>query len=345
MEGIGLAQERRLRSRKRSDKTEEEKWAEVWAICFPEEYVVPSPYYDIPALAESNSSKDNGQPSELAQYEAFMRAQLPRRVRCELEQRIAQQLMPIEENLKAQLIDIVRDMQLRLLEEFKKPSTSRSTTDQISNVDASFEFNNDLSALSPDVAQSVRMESHNGSHQNKPVADLVFQDWDIFSAQHSSATISPQDSYVPVSETPLEAIPGTDAPPRPASGYQTNEVEPELMKWHNPEITCFQPPARDVLDCSWLVPGYCDLAINDGLMFPLELHDGSQTKDWSGGGGGGYFGTISLQANWDTFNDNGLKRGSGYQAAPSITTMTSHSTLACGLEGTEAEVELLRIME
>lgn len=43
MEGIGLAQERRLRSRKRSDKTEAEKWAEVWAICFPEEQEVPSP--------------------------------------------------------------------------------------------------------------------------------------------------------------------------------------------------------------------------------------------------------------------------------------------------------------
>lgn len=42
LEGIGLSQERRLRSRKRSNKTEEQKWSEVYRICFPDDVTVPS---------------------------------------------------------------------------------------------------------------------------------------------------------------------------------------------------------------------------------------------------------------------------------------------------------------
>lgn len=43
LEGIGLAQERRLRSRKRTNKTEEDKWRDAYKICFPDDILVPSP--------------------------------------------------------------------------------------------------------------------------------------------------------------------------------------------------------------------------------------------------------------------------------------------------------------
>lgn len=51
LEGIGLSQERRLRCRKRSNKTEEEKWGEVYMICFPDAPGVPSPHHQAPGAA------------------------------------------------------------------------------------------------------------------------------------------------------------------------------------------------------------------------------------------------------------------------------------------------------
>lgn len=43
LEGIGLSQERQLRSRKRTTKTEEDKWKDAYKICFPDDTLIPSP--------------------------------------------------------------------------------------------------------------------------------------------------------------------------------------------------------------------------------------------------------------------------------------------------------------
>lgn len=140
LEGIGLAQERRLRSRKRTNKAEEEKWRDAYRICFPDDISVPSPCkfktrqahrcsfeqdtdvfgfildYEIPALSESITSASS---SGLIQYEDFVRTELPRRVRLELDRRLEQEWIPVEERLRSQLSDMMRDIQLTLLEEFR----------------------------------------------------------------------------------------------------------------------------------------------------------------------------------------------------------------------------------
>lgn len=65
--------------------------------------------------------------SEFARCEAFMRRELPGRVRGELEARIERALAPVEENLKHQLVGIVQELQATLFEEFKQSSRQGHT--------------------------------------------------------------------------------------------------------------------------------------------------------------------------------------------------------------------------
>lgn len=73
--------------------------------------------FELPASIE-NPIKD-GHSSQFAQCEAFMRRELPGRVRGELEVRIERALVPVEESLKQQLVGIVQDLQVKLFEEFR----------------------------------------------------------------------------------------------------------------------------------------------------------------------------------------------------------------------------------
>lgn len=120
LEGIDASQERLLRSRRRTDKTEEDKWRDVFRICFPADAPdsVPTPWFELPPAWGAASPP--GQESDIARYEEFLRRELPRRVRGELEVRIEQELSPVEESLKRQLVDIVRDMQQTLFADFRK---------------------------------------------------------------------------------------------------------------------------------------------------------------------------------------------------------------------------------
>ncbi|ROV95404.1 hypothetical protein VMCG_08478 [Cytospora schulzeri] len=122
LEGITSSQERQLRSRKRSDKTEEEKWRDVYRICFPlredeDPTPIPNPYFELPTLAENAGP---GKPSDMARYDEYITRELPKRVRRALEHRIEQELSPVEESLKRQLPDIVRGLYQTLSEDFRK---------------------------------------------------------------------------------------------------------------------------------------------------------------------------------------------------------------------------------
>jgi hypothetical protein len=56
--------------------------------------------------------------NELAHYERFLRRELPPAVRQELESAVEREFSPLEERLKSQLIDIVRDLQLQLFQSY-----------------------------------------------------------------------------------------------------------------------------------------------------------------------------------------------------------------------------------
>lgn len=124
LEGIDATQERLLRSRRRTDKSEGDKWRDVFRICFPADAPdgMPTPWFELPpAWGGDAGGHTPGSPaSDIARYEEFLRRELPRRVRGELEVRIEHELSPVEESLKRQLVDIVRDMQQRLFADFRK---------------------------------------------------------------------------------------------------------------------------------------------------------------------------------------------------------------------------------
>ncbi|KAK5652662.1 hypothetical protein OQA88_10256 [Cercophora sp. LCS_1] len=124
-EGIDADKEKLLRSRKGKNKeaSEVDKWNEMYMILFPEadSTSLPSPYYEY-SPTEGNTP---GSPEdEFVRYEQFLRRELPGRVRQELETRIDERLNPIEEGLRDELVEIVRDMQLQLFELYK---ASRNT--------------------------------------------------------------------------------------------------------------------------------------------------------------------------------------------------------------------------
>lgn len=65
--------------------------------------------------------------TELEGFEEFSRRELPSRVRRELEVRIEEVLDPIEEGLRGQIVDIVRDVLLELLEMYKSTRSATNT--------------------------------------------------------------------------------------------------------------------------------------------------------------------------------------------------------------------------
>lgn len=137
-------QEKLLRSRRKHPKetTEEEKWVGVYHILFPAEdpAAIPSPYYEIQDNEVLSSEDPAGQDaSELERYESFLRRELPVHVRRELEVRINETLFPLEESLRGQLVDIVRDLQLNLFEVYKASRGGNSSTSDSNMGDAAIQ--------------------------------------------------------------------------------------------------------------------------------------------------------------------------------------------------------------
>jgi len=140
LDGIDAIQEKLLRSRKKAHKewTEAEKWRDAYRILFPhdDEATLPSPCrrpddravwpvlilvdYEYEQGAETDQATS---PSEIARYEQYLRRELPNRVRQALETRIDEALNPIEERLRDQIVEIVRDSQLHLFERYKSSRT------------------------------------------------------------------------------------------------------------------------------------------------------------------------------------------------------------------------------
>ncbi|PSN65855.1 hypothetical protein BS50DRAFT_621649 [Corynespora cassiicola Philippines] len=116
-EGLDKKQIEQLKSRQsmfRADD-DEEKWRIIYLILFPDTppTQLPTPYYDDGDTADDAESS-SPKASDITQYEAYLRRELPRRVRKELEIAIEKMVGPIEETLKNQLEDIVRNCQERL---------------------------------------------------------------------------------------------------------------------------------------------------------------------------------------------------------------------------------------
>ncbi|KAI1323872.1 hypothetical protein F5Y16DRAFT_382503 [Xylariaceae sp. FL0255] len=100
--------ELKSRSRELRSMSEPQKWRRVYLILFPgtSESEIPSPYYE---FVSTDRPVD-----PMTEYEEYLERELPHRVRQQLEARIDQVLDPVEETMRGQLVDIVRDVQLDL---------------------------------------------------------------------------------------------------------------------------------------------------------------------------------------------------------------------------------------
>ncbi|KAK4164609.1 hypothetical protein QBC43DRAFT_300104 [Cladorrhinum sp. PSN259] len=121
-EGFSKDQERLLKRKRKAEASDEEKWRAIYRILFPDddENDIPSPYYD----SEDAVGFD--------QYERYLRREVPRVVRRRLEISAAAIAVPVENELRAQLVDIIRSSQAEAFEGFRRmigqtPSPTRPT--------------------------------------------------------------------------------------------------------------------------------------------------------------------------------------------------------------------------
>jgi hypothetical protein len=143
----------RLRSRKKAYKgqTEEERWEEIYKLLFPDE-ITPSPcgsplfhpsilifYHQITRhMSSSQASEHTNNVTDyepvqedmqspdsraLAEYEQYCRRELPRYFRASLEEMIDKEAQPFEENIRSQLMSMIRDCQDRVFSTYRATAT------------------------------------------------------------------------------------------------------------------------------------------------------------------------------------------------------------------------------
>ncbi|PMD34500.1 hypothetical protein L207DRAFT_638973 [Hyaloscypha variabilis F] len=109
----------KLRSKKKAqkDQTEADRWKDIYKSLFPNE-MVPSPYFE---EVQDDIILSPGS-RELADYEDYCRRELPRRVRTALEEIVHNESQPMEESIRNQLINIIRDCQDLVFSSYRSSS-------------------------------------------------------------------------------------------------------------------------------------------------------------------------------------------------------------------------------
>ncbi|KAI1324107.1 hypothetical protein F5Y16DRAFT_315966 [Xylariaceae sp. FL0255] len=108
--------ELKARPRDLKNMSEPQKWRRVYLILFPGtlESDIPSPYYEFKTI------RDPGHPIDLMiEYEEYLERELPPFVRQQLDVLVDNALNPLEETLRGQLVDIVRNAQVELYRRFR----------------------------------------------------------------------------------------------------------------------------------------------------------------------------------------------------------------------------------
>ncbi|PVH89196.1 hypothetical protein DL98DRAFT_97471 [Cadophora sp. DSE1049] len=126
LEGCTKEQERLLRKRNRGLRSDEDKWWDIFKCLFPDysDDMIPTPYYDDDEIAAWASRRD----TEFSQYEQYLARELPRVVRQQLEDAFRAFARPLENELRSQLVDIVRDAQSTLFRSFRETNMSRGSS-------------------------------------------------------------------------------------------------------------------------------------------------------------------------------------------------------------------------
>lgn len=122
-DGCDRDQEKRLRSKKRSAavKSESDKWKQVWKILFPRDAddQIPTPFYNTPSRDDQPTAKSPGS-DDFAGFEEYRRRELPRIIRQRVEEAVQREHEPLEERVKNEMMQMIRDCTTELLREYRK---------------------------------------------------------------------------------------------------------------------------------------------------------------------------------------------------------------------------------
>jgi hypothetical protein len=136
----------------------------------------------------------------LARYEQYLRRELPPAVRRELEYAVEREFSPIEEHLKSQLIDIVRDLQIQLFQTYTQTRLAASGATMPSE-------------HIPVSSRVVTSEKHAGT---------------LYTAVDEPPTIIPISQ---IETTSLENRLASFKPASPFDGNLTLEIDPVLFQF------------------------------------------------------------------------------------------------------------------
>lgn len=260
LEGVSKAQEAKLRSKKRSTSSlpDEARWKVIYGILFPQvaDDQIPSAYCDFTSLQECTPSTSPNSP-EFVRFEDFSRKKLPELVRTSLEVLVEQntQMQLLEETLKSQLIDIVRDSQEKLFsmyQDARSTDSSPPTTAAVSSeclqrtIDRQSTANPSQTELAevfmpPPLVHGLSngpdLKEIQQEHQAKPESSKDQSDSGYGSANTSFG--SSESSGAPQSsDAPAEIEPPTIDTLKTAAKPNENS-EPQIAKAHSrsPSIT------------------------------------------------------------------------------------------------------------
>jgi len=176
-EGFDKDQERRLKSKKKSQtyQSEEEKWKTVYRVLFPDdgETDIPTPYIEYQPCTGQTA-----EPSTVVRFQEFSRLELPRLVRRTLEAVVEQEAQPLEDKMKERLVDIVKECQSQLLSMFHTVSgatvdepvavTGMASSEQATRI-ATSETSKEAAKLDPSET-FIDFDAHSG---NEPTSSVM----------------------------------------------------------------------------------------------------------------------------------------------------------------------------
>lgn len=193
--------------------------------------------YEIPSLSESAASGS----SELTQYEDFVQTELPRRVRSALNKWLDREMIPLEERLRPQLADMVRDIQLSLLEEFRTRNLG----------------GDGASASAPSRSASPLLTAHaDRVHESPEEGDGMFNDgMGFIELPAADTTMDTYDADMRLADGAASCQP--EEPYRMAESPKSRSNFPSQMPffeaWEKtqPEEAVFLPQDSGPIDTSW----------------------------------------------------------------------------------------------
>ncbi|KAB5585608.1 hypothetical protein GE09DRAFT_32047 [Coniochaeta sp. 2T2.1] len=112
-DGIDAAKEKRIRARQKGPQTtEREKWESIYRILFPDDDVVPRPYYED---EEVKSSDKHEVPEEILRLSHYLKTDLFPKARRALEREADQELEGVSERIRNRAFDMLQDAVLQAI--------------------------------------------------------------------------------------------------------------------------------------------------------------------------------------------------------------------------------------